>query len=84
MPNYKIMIMSFDISFFNFKNLPIEEQYSIVDSYGIMTNKRESQDLIFVTYQFHYFSVEITYTSRDEKFAGLNAYQHKFEKAMFI
>lgn len=41
-------------------------------------------DLLFVTYQLHYFSVEITFTSHDEKFAGLNAYQHKFEKALFI
>jgi hypothetical protein len=76
--------MSFDISFFDFKNLSLQDQYSIVDSYGLITNKREIKDLTFVTYQFHYFSVEITYMSHDEKIAGLNAYQHRFERAMFI
>ncbi len=76
--------MSFDISFFDFKNLSAEDQYSIVGSYGILINKRETQDLTFVTYQFHYFSVEITYTSHDEKIAGFHAYQHRFERALFI
>ncbi len=72
------------ISFFDFKNLSTNEQYKMADSYGIIVNKRESQDLIFITYEFDFFSVEITYAVRDHKFAALNAYQHKFEKAMFI
>ncbi|WP_294319305.1 hypothetical protein [uncultured Chryseobacterium sp.] len=76
--------MSMSISFFDFKNLSTNEQYKMADSYGIIVNKRESQDLIFITYEFDFFSVEITYAVRDHKFAALNAYQHKFEKAMFI
>ncbi len=76
--------MSFDISFFDFNNLSLQDQHSVVDSYGLVVNKRENRDLTFVTYQFHYFSVEITYTSHDDKFTGLNAYQYRFERAMFI
>lgn len=76
--------MSFDISFFDFKNPLAEDQYSIVASYGIIINKRETQNLTLVTYQFDYFSVEITFTSHDEKIAGFNAYQHRFERALFI
>lgn len=76
--------MSLNISFFDFKNLSAHQQYEIVESYGITVNKRESHDLIFITYQFNFFSVEITYAVRDHKFAALNAYQHKFEKAFFI
>ncbi len=76
--------MSLDISFFDFKNLSTNEQYKIAESYGIIVNRRESHDLIFITYEFHFFSVEITYAVRDHKFTSLNAYQHKFERAMFI
>lgn len=76
--------MSLNISFFDFKYLSTHQQYEIVESYGMIVNKRESHDLIFITYEFHFFSVEITYGLRDNKFAALNAYQHKFERAMFI
>ncbi|SEH93087.1 hypothetical protein [Epilithonimonas hominis] len=76
--------MSFDISFFDFNNLLLEDQRAIVESYGIITNKREIQDLTVVTYEFHYFSVEITYLTSSDRFTGINVYQHKFERAMFI
>lgn len=76
--------MSFEISFFDFNNLLLEDQRAIVESYGIVINKREIQDLTVVTYEFHYFSVEITYLTINDRFTGINVYQHKFERAMFI
>jgi hypothetical protein len=76
--------MSINISFFDFKNLNVHQQHEIAEMYGMIINKRESHDLVFITYEFNNFSVEITYAVKDHRFAALSAFQHKFEKALFI
>ncbi|WP_415327339.1 hypothetical protein [Chryseobacterium sp. MMS23-Vi53] len=66
-----------DISYYDFKNLPNQDQCNFVINQGRVMNERISDTLKYVLYEVSYFSVEIIYNTANNKIEGMNVFQIK-------
>lgn len=66
-----------NISYYDFKNLPDQSQYSMVMNNGRIMNERTVDNLKYVLYEISCFTVEIIYNMAKDKVAGVNVYQNK-------
>ncbi len=63
-----------DISLYDFKNLPCDDQYNIVLNEGCVMTETIKNDLKFVLYDISSFTVEIVY-SKNNRLAAINVFQ---------
>lgn len=66
-----------NISYYDFKNLPDQSQYSMVMNNGRVMNERTVDNLKYVLYEISCFTVEIIYHIIKDKVVGVNVYQNK-------
>lgn len=69
--------VAMNISYYDFKNLPDQEQRTMVLNSGRVMNERTVQNLKYVLYEISSFTVEIIYNTSSEKVAGINVFQNK-------
>lgn len=63
-----------NISLYDFKNLPCDDQYNIVLNEGCVMTETIKNDLKFVLYDISSFTVEIVY-SKNNRLAAINVFQ---------
>lgn len=63
-----------NISLYDFKNLPCDDQYNIVLNEGYVMTETIKNDLKFVLYDISSFTVEIVY-SKNNRLAAINVFQ---------
>ena len=66
-----------NISYYDFKNLPNQDQCNFVIKEGRVMNERISDTLKYVLYEVSYFTVEIIYNTINNKIEGMNIFQNK-------
>ncbi len=66
-----------NISYYDFKNLPNQEQCDVVINEGRVMNETISDTLKYVLYEVSYFTVEIIYNMKNNKIEGMNVFQNK-------
>ena len=72
--NLKLITMN--ISYYDFKNLPNESQCDIVLNQGHLMNETIKDELKFVLYEISSFTVEIVY-NKNNRIASMNVFQNK-------
>jgi len=65
------------ISYYDFKNLPMQSQYELAFSEGKVISETSKDGLMFVLYELSSFSVEIVYKISNDKIEGLSVFQNK-------
>ena len=65
------------ISYYDFKNLPIQSQCELVLSEGRVISEISKDGLKFVLYELSSFSVEIVHKTINNKIEGLSVFQNK-------
>lgn len=66
-----------NISYYDFKNLPDQSQYSMVMNNGRVMNERKIDNLKYVLYEISCFTVEIIFNETSGKIAAMNVFQNK-------
>lgn len=65
------------ISYYDFKNLPMQSQYELVLAEGKVISETHKDGIKFVLYELSSFSVEIVYKTINNKVEGLSVFQNK-------
>ncbi|MEG1592503.1 MAG: hypothetical protein RR391_16700 [Chryseobacterium sp.] len=65
------------ISYYDFKNLPMQSQYEFVLTEGKIISETSKDGLKFVLYELSSFSVEIVYKTINNKIEGLSVFQNR-------
>lgn len=63
-----------NISLYDFKNLPCDDQYNFVLNQGCVMAETIKNDLKFVLYDISSFTVEIVY-NKNNRLAAINVFQ---------
>ena len=66
-----------EISLYDFKNLPLQNQSEIVLSEGRLMNEQIMSSFRYALYEISSFSVELIYHIVKNKVEGLNIYQNR-------
>lgn len=64
------------ISYYDFKNLPMQSQYELVLANGRLISETLKDGLKFVLYELSSFTVEIVYKIINNKLEGLSAFEN--------
>lgn len=65
------------ISYYDFKNLPDQSQQELVIAEGKVISETYKNELKFVLYEISSFSVEIVYSTVNNKIASLSAFHNR-------
>ncbi len=66
-----------NISYYDFKNMPNQEQCSFVMNEGRVMNERMINTTKYTLYEVSHFSVEVIYNTVNNKIEGINVYQNR-------
>jgi hypothetical protein len=66
-----------NISYYDFKNMPNQDQFSLVMNEGRVMNERTINTLKYVLYEVSHFTVEMIYNTSNNKIEGINVFQNK-------
>lgn len=65
------------ISYYDFKNMPDQDQCSWVINEGKVMNERTVKTIKYVLYEVSHFTVEVIYNTMNDKIEGINVFQNK-------
>lgn len=66
-----------NISYYDFKNMPDQDQCSWVINEGKVMNERTVKTIKYVLYEVSHFTVEVIYNMMNDKIEGINVFQNK-------
>ncbi len=66
-----------NISYYDFKNMPDQDQCSWVINEGKVMNERTVKTIKYVLYEVSHFTVEVIYNTMNDKIEGINVFQNK-------
>jgi hypothetical protein len=66
-----------NITYYDFKNMPDNEQCSLVMNQGRVMNERTINTIKYVLYEVSQFTVEMIYNTMNNKVEGINVFQNK-------
>ncbi|MCJ8154069.1 hypothetical protein MKJ01_09890 [Chryseobacterium sp. SSA4.19] len=66
-----------NITYYDFKNMPDNEQRSLVMNEGRVMNERTINTIKYVLYEVSQFTVEMIYNTMNNKVEGINVFQNK-------
>jgi hypothetical protein len=66
-----------NITYYDFKNMPDNEQCSLVMNEGRVMNERTINTIKYVLYEVSQFTVEMIYNTMNNKVEGINVFQNK-------
>lgn len=72
-----IKTSAMNISYYDFKNMPNQDQFILVMNEGRIMNERTVNTLRYVLYEISHFTVEMIYNTQKNKVEGINVFQNK-------